>query len=151
MVRRGRGQAPARPVHRRGGAVRVSAAGTRATRASSRCRGAWPPAEARESAHTPPAPSRGKLQLIRFFAALRSDVFLFCLVLEGRVGSGKANTKPTRRGAGEEGPRGHTAGAQSEAPRASPAPAPGGPRGRPGGQLLYWQALRPEAGPCRPP
>lgn len=50
------------------------------------------------------------------------------------MGSGKANTKPTRRGAGEEGLRGHAAGAQSEAPRASSAPAPRGPRGRPAGR-----------------
>ena len=58
----------------------------------------------RASEHAPPTPSRGKLQLIRFFAALFSDVFLLCLVLEGRVGSRKANTKPSRRwGGGEQG------------------------------------------------
>lgn len=39
--------------------------------------------------------------------------------------------------------------------RPGPSPDPGavpaaGPRGRPGG-VVYWHALRPEAGPCRPP
>lgn len=38
------------------------------------------------------------------------------------------------------------------APRAPAAPCgPAAPGTRRGGQLLYWQALRPEAGPCRPP
>lgn len=117
-----------------------SATGTRATRASSWCCRTWAPAsrrvpcvewtaEARGSAHIPPAPSRGKLQLIRFFAALCSDVFLFRLVLEGRVGSGKANTKPTRSGVGKGGCAGARPGAASEAPSASSAPAPCGPRG----------------------
>lgn len=58
------------------------------------------------------------------------------------MGSGKANTKRTRRWEGGEGLRG-----LEVHPRAF-CPAP---RGRPGGQLLYWHALRPEAGPCRPP
>lgn len=104
-----------------------SATGTRATRASSWCCRTWAPAsrrvpcvewtaEARGSAHIPPAPSRGKLQLIRFFAALCSDVFLFRLVLEGRVGSGKANTKPTRSGVGEGGLRRREAGRGERGP-----------------------------------
>lgn len=68
------------------------------------------------------------------------------------MGSGKANTKPTRRGKGEEGAaQARGPGAASEAPRASSAPAPAAREARLGGQLLYWQALRPEAGPCRPP
>lgn len=108
----------------------------------------WP-AGPRASEHTPPAPARGKLQLIRFFRGtfLRRLFALFCLVLEGRVGSRKANTKPSRRwGAGGR------AGARSSAP--TPAPASCRPPARVarlGGQLLYWHALRPEAGPCRPP
>lgn len=84
-----------RPVHRRGRAVRLQRFGNAGYRGvlsgpplrrsppAPRVPSAEWPAEARGSARTPPAPSRGKLQLIRFFAALRSDLFLFCLVLEG--------------------------------------------------------------------
>lgn len=50
--------------------------------------------------------------------------------------------------------RGEVRGAAS-VPRCSarsPAPCrPAAPGTRRGGQLLYWQALRPDAGPCRPP
>lgn len=82
--------------------------------------------------------------------------FLFCLVLEGRVRSRKANTKSSRRwGGGEQGAAQEPGPPRPPRPRPQPRPpAPFRPPARvarPGGQLLYWHALRPEAGPCRPP
>lgn len=107
-----------------------------------------------------------------FSAALFSDVFfaffwLFLFVclfvggeyfLGGRAERGpeKQTQKPT--GGGERG-GGGCAGARSAGLRACvrpprPPPRRAGRRARvapQGGQLLYWHALRPEAGPCRPP
>lgn len=71
------------------------------------------------------------------------------------MGSRKANTQPARRwGGGEERAARAQGARRGEVLRAAPGPAPRLPRARGawrGGQLLYWHALRPEAGPCRPP
>lgn len=116
------------------------------------------PAGARGSQHTPPAPSRGKLQLIRFFSQhFFSDVFLFCFVSFGRAEWGPEKQTHNQPGGGEVGRRGlRGRGGRGVARSSAPPPprrragrGPAGPGG--GGQLLYWHALRPEAGPCSPP
>lgn len=131
-----------------------------------------PPGPVGTHTHHPRHPE-GNCNSSIFFAALFSDVFalffFFCffvfvfVFLEGRVGSGKANTKPTRSGKWEEGaaqargPQSGEPGLASRGPRVRPPrPSPSLRRQlarvvRRGGQLLYWHALRPEAGPCRPP
>lgn len=117
-----------------------------------------PARPARGSEHTPPAPSRRKLQLIRFFAALFSDVFLSPFVSFGRAEWGPEKQTHNQPGGGEVGRRGLRGRRGRGVARSSSPPPPRRPPRRPrargawlGGQLLYWHALRPEAGPCRPP
>lgn len=155
------------PVHRRGRSVWVQRGGNAgyggvssgprawalASRAASPPRSGPPGPQASERA--PPAPSRGKLQLIRFFSRHFSPTSFFVLSRFGgqsEVQESKHKTKPEVGRWGAEG----GSGARSSAPVRVPAPTPAPFRpparvARPGGQLLYWHALRPEAGPCRPP
>lgn len=150
----------ARPVRRRGGALGASAAGTRAAgpRPSLPAPRPLRGAGARGSAHKSPAPSQGKLQLIRFFflffsAALRFDVFLFCFLFwRAEWGPEKQTQNQPGGDRGRWGLRRREARARRARPRVRPPPPrPGARVAGLGGQLLYWQALRPEAGPCRPP
>lgn len=118
-------------------------------------RGVAHPGPERANVHHPRHPEGNCNSSVFFFSRHFSPTsFLFCLVLEGRVRSRKANTKSSRRwGGGEQG------AAQEPGPPRPPRPQPRPPApfrpparvARPGGQLLYWHALRPEAGPCRPP
>lgn len=107
----------------------------------------------------PPAPSPGKLQLTppppQYFSPT-SLCFLppslgflsFLFILLGQSGVRKSKHKTNlEAGWGGRGSAEARSGAAS-----SPAPCrPAAPGTRRGGQLLYWQALRPDAGPCRPP
>lgn len=89
-----------------------------------------------------------------FSAALRFDVFLFCFVLFWRAEWGPEKQTQNQPGGdrGRWGLRRREARARRARPRVRPPPPrPGARVAGLGGQLLYWQALRPEAGPCRPP
>lgn len=117
-------------------------------------RGVAHPGPERANVHHPRHPEGNCNSSVFFFRGtfLRR---LFCFVSFCRVEWGPGKQTQNQAGGGEVWSRGRL---RSQVLRAAPAPAPTPALfrpparvARPGGQLLYWHALRPEAGPCRPP
>lgn len=161
LVRAGaRPPGSARPVRRRGGALGASAAGTRVAEprpslpAPRPLRGVarWGPRERTQI--TRAIPREIATHPFFFFFPRHFAPTSFCFVLFWRAEWGPEKQTQNQPGGdrGRWGLRRREARARRARPRVRPPPPrPGARVAGLGGQLLYWQALRPEAGPCRPP
>lgn len=156
------------PVLRRGRSVRVQLGGNagygsapselpvpaRSSRAASPPRSSpscWEGANTNHRHHPEETCSSSVFVFLQHFSLMSFCFVLSCFGGLSGVQESKHKTKPE---VGRWGAGGRAGARSSAAPAPGPAPASCRPPARVarlGGQLLYWHALRPEAGPCRPP